>query len=148
MDCGQTPNTRLVTASQVIGRGSANYELSMPSGSPRDYLVRPDEFGRNPDALFKPWDESRWRARALVARAHQQHRLAQEVVAELRLQRMTQTQLAESIGSRPGTVSKQLNGDDWMPIEDVYAMAGALGHIDWLPTPSDFSELLPRRSES
>lgn len=111
--------------------------------TPRDFLVKPDQFGRREHALWVPVPDDRAEPFRMAA-AFFQHRVAFRVREAIDLDPdMTVERFAVLVELTPATLKRKLYGAAPARLEEVLAWAEVAG-VDVLPVIQERDQLYPR----
>lgn len=116
---------------------------------PRDYMVHPKSFGRDRQALWKPYDGVPQKERYKVAASYLQHLAACDTLTAARNKGWDLRELHQRIGT-PGnlhTLRRKLYGEAPAAFDDIVDWAFAVGEVTVLPAPADLERALPPTAE-
>lgn len=91
-----------------------------PRFQPRRYLIDPDRFGRDPDALWMSAPTNPPEQRARYQMSQQQHQAACDVLAKLTARGQPLSWLADQLAEDPHYLRRKLHGQVPMRLEDWY----------------------------
>ncbi len=108
---------------------------------PKEFLERPDWFGRRLDGKWKTvqHDSVEW---SYLAAAYYQHLASHEAQRIADEQRLTLDDLADALHTSRSTLRRKFNGESPARLDEILAWAKLLG-IEVLPEPSDTDDLAP-----
>jgi len=111
---------------------------------PRDWMEKPDHFGRVPDAAWTP-ATSFLTPPEMAARsaAYLQHQFSCDVAATLREDTSTIAATAEAAGLNAGNLNHALRGRHTMSLAMMIGVVVALGRVELFPAPASISTLQP-----
>ena len=127
---------RIVESAKAVNDGGVR---------PRDWMEKPDQFGRVPHAAWKP-ATTFLTAPELASRssAFLQHQFSCQVAETLREYTSTIAALAETAGLNAGNLNHALRGRHTMSLAMMVGVVVALERVELLPAPSSLESLQPR----